>query len=119
MNVLRLRIYTDEDVDARVAVQLRQRGHDVVACREAGNAGQGLSDDWQLAFATGQSRAILTHNMGDFARLANAWHASGRRHAGIVIATHAPIGVLVRRVEAHLMTFAPEYQDNILLLLAE
>ncbi|MBA2451556.1 MAG: DUF5615 family PIN-like protein, partial [Chloroflexia bacterium] len=54
--------YTDEDVDGRVAKQLQRLGHDVLSSHAAGNSGRRLSDEWQLNYATEQSRAILSHN---------------------------------------------------------
>jgi len=42
-------------------------------------------DEEQLAFATGEKRAILTFNIRDFAPLREAWQAAQRPHAGIIV----------------------------------
>ncbi|CAN5822472.1 DUF5615 family PIN-like protein [soil metagenome] len=86
-NGRRLRLYTDEDVDGRVAKQLQRLGHDVLSSHAAGNSGRRLSDEWQLKYATEQGRAILSHNSGDFYQLAHSWALSKREHYGIVLAT--------------------------------
>jgi len=65
----RIKVYTDEDVDTDLAEQLRYHGYDAVSCREAGNHNQSLEDSWQLAYATSQGRAILTHNIADYVQI--------------------------------------------------
>ena len=44
----------------------------------------------QLAFATAQSRAIVTHNHGDFEALATDYVQTGRHHSGIIVAYRRP-----------------------------
>jgi len=61
----RLSLYTDEDVNAALAVQLQRRGYDIISCYQAGNAGKRLSDEWQLTYAAQESRAILSHNISE------------------------------------------------------
>jgi predicted nuclease of predicted toxin-antitoxin system len=51
---LGIRLYTDEDVDPRVARQLSRHGYDALSCVDAGNHNQKYDDDWQLRFATSQ-----------------------------------------------------------------
>lgn len=114
-----IKLYTDEDVDVHVAEQLRRRGHDAVSCRDAGNAGRGLSDEWQLAFATHEGRAILIHNASDYLPIDAAWHASGREHAGIIaVEQNTALGDLVRRTQHHLDTVSREEQHNLVRYLA-
>lgn len=113
MTGLGLRLSTDEDVDGRLAPQLRRRGYDVLGCAEAGNASQKLDDAWQLAFATGEGRAIILHNLNHYAALHRAWAAQGREHAGIIaVPKLTPLGELVRRTQQHLDTVTPDEQDN-------
>lgn len=71
-----IRFYFDEHVPRAVAHGLRQRGVDVLTVQEAGRSG--LPDSEQLAFATIQGRAVMTHDP-DYLELA----ASGIEHAGI------------------------------------
>ena len=70
MTGLGIRLYTDEDVDARLVQQLRRRGYDVLGCAEAGNASQGRDDAWQLNFATKERRTILIRDFREHCRLA-------------------------------------------------
>lgn len=113
MSGLGLRLYTDEDVGARLAQQLRQRGYDVLGCAEAGNASQRLDDAWQLAFAAREGCAISIHNLNHYAALHREWAAQGREHAGVIaVQKLTPLGELVRRTQRHLDTVTPEEQHN-------
>ena len=96
-----LRFYLDEDSMRRALVEgLRARGVDVLTALEAGMIERG--DDEHLAFATAEGRALLSFNVGDFARLHAAWLARGAVHAGIVLAPQQryPLGELIRRLAA-------------------
>ena len=55
----------DEDVWAGLAMALRDRGIDAISVHELGRTG--LSDQEQLVFAVQEGRALLTHNIADFA----------------------------------------------------
>ena len=57
-------IYLDEDVHILVGDLLTRRGFRAITARDADQLGK--SDAEQLAFATSQGRAILTHNRRDF-----------------------------------------------------
>lgn len=111
-NGQRLRLYTDEDVDGRVAKQLLRLGFDVLSSHAAGNSGRRLSDEWQLEYATEHGRVILSHNCGDFDRLARAWAVAGREHYGIVLAPRMSIGSLILRTAKHLDQVNPKIQYN-------
>jgi Domain of unknown function (DUF5615) len=78
-----IRFYTDEDVYAAVAVQLRAAGHDAVSTPEAGRFGE--SDQSQLLWAAQAQRALFTFNVADFARLHHQWMTQGRHHAGVIV----------------------------------
>lgn len=97
---------------------LRERGYDVVSCREAGRHNRGIPDGEQLLYATLQGRAILTFNARDYVLLDRLWQAAGRRHADIVTGARIDrFGELLRRVELHLETCDPAVQHNCLLWL--
>lgn len=66
----------------RLAVALRGQGWDVVATQERL---RGAGDREILAAATGEGRAVVTENVGDFVRLFNLCATSGERHAGIIL----------------------------------
>jgi hypothetical protein len=61
------RLFTDEDMQAAVAVQLRAAGLDAIATPEANRLGE--SDVSQLRWAAQQGRALATYNVADFARM--------------------------------------------------
>ena len=79
------RLLADEDFDQRIAARLRVLGHDVLTLALLGLAGCRFPDDEVLGAATGESRAILTHNRLHFIRL----HRHAPVHAGIVISSQA------------------------------
>jgi predicted nuclease of predicted toxin-antitoxin system len=83
LEALFVRLYFDRHIMARLAVDLRGRGYDVRTTEEAGK--DTASDEEQLAFATAETRAILTFNLRDFAPLHEAWQAAARPHAGIIV----------------------------------
>lgn len=114
-NGQRLRLYTDEDVDGRVARQLLRLGYDVLSSHAAGNSGRRLSDEWQLEYATEHGRVILSHNSGDFNRLARVWALAEREYCGIVIAPRMPVGSLILRTAKHLDEVDPATHYNILI----
>ena len=66
-----LRVYLDEDVDVLLVPLLTVRGIDCLTTPAAGNLSR--PDEEQLAFATQDSRIIVTHNRTDFENLAVAW----------------------------------------------
>ena len=76
LEALFVRLYFDRHIMARLAVDLRGRGYDVVRTEEAGK--DTATDEEQLAFATAENRAILTFNIRDFAPLHEAWQAAER-----------------------------------------
>jgi hypothetical protein len=88
MSGLGIRLYTDEDVDTRLAEQLQRRGYDAISCREAGNNNQALPDDWQLGWATEHGRVILVFNVAHYLRLDSLWKLQNRSHVGIIMAGH-------------------------------
>jgi hypothetical protein len=74
----------DEMLSPDIAEQLRRRGHDVVAVTERREL-RATSDDDLLTEATKQSRALVTMNIRDLARIDTEWKSEGRPHAGIVL----------------------------------
>ncbi len=109
-------LYFDEDVDARLAEALRQRGYDVETTREVGLLG--VSDQQQLIYAVSQNRALVTHNIKHFPGIHTAWLEKGQKHWGIIILTGQPeVGVWLRRMKNLLNHFSKEELRNCLLFL--
>lgn len=78
------RLYSNENFPLPVVQELRNLGHDVLTVREAGNADQAIPDDEVLAFATAESRGVLTLNRRAFIHL----HNVQPNHAGIIVCTY-------------------------------
>src|SRR3954451_19070992 len=91
-----IRFFTDEDVYGHVAVQLRAAGFDAVSTPEAGRLGAGDPD--QLSWAAQQGRALITFNVGDFARLHHEWISQDLHHAGLIVSQQRPLGDFIRRL---------------------
>lgn len=92
---LYIALYTDEDIDGRLAAQLRANGYDAISTFEVGNTT--IKDPVQFAFAIRERRTILTHNAQDFAPLFDELWNQGQHHYGLVISEKLNIGELVRR----------------------
>lgn len=92
-----MRLALDRHYSPVIALQLRERGHDVVAARERG--WHDCSDEELLVRCADEERALLTNNVVDLTVLARRWAEEGRQHAGVVFTsdaslprTHATIG---------------------------
>ena len=81
------RLYSNENFPLGIVERLRAGGHDVLMAQQAGNSGRGVPDDEVLRFATGESRAVITHNRLHFFRLHRETEG---RHSGIVACTYDP-----------------------------
>ena len=104
-----VRLYLDRHVMARLAIDLRGQGFDVLRTEEAGN--DTASDEEQLAFAAAERRAILSYNIRDFAPLHEQWQSEGRVHAGIIVSQQLgsrQYGLLLQRMLRLLNHFAAE-----------
>lgn len=113
MSRLFVELYLDEDVSVLIAELLRARGFTVQTTQAAGR--KEADDDEQLAYAVSGRRALLTHNRGDFARLAQEYFADGRKHYGIIIAVrHPPRAVVARLMTILNQTTADEMEDQVI-----
>lgn len=77
-----MKLALDHHYSPRIAEQLRQLDHDVVAAVELG--WHTLTDDELLSRCTENGRALMSNNVGDFAKLARDWQESGRSHLGLI-----------------------------------
>jgi len=93
-----IKLFIDEDVWSGLAAALRRAGYDAVAVSEVNR--RGFSDEEQLAYATAEGRAILSHNIQDFAPLAETCFFEGIDHCGIIVARQFEKGKLLRRTLA-------------------
>lgn len=111
---LGIRLYTDEDVDAELAIQLTRHGYDAVSSVQVGNSGRGLTDEEQLGYASDRGLAILVHNARHYVPLDRAWKERGMEHAGIIVAEQIRLPELFRRVRRYLDTISPGDQRDTL-----
>jgi predicted nuclease of predicted toxin-antitoxin system len=78
-----VRLLLDEMFSPKIATELVERGHDVVAV--AADPGLvGLPDEQVLEWATGQGRCLVTENVKDYEVLRRAAAAQGRTHTGLL-----------------------------------
>ena len=66
------RLYANENFPMPVVEELRRLGHNVLTIQEAGKGGQSVSDEEVIAFASSDSRALLTLNRKHFIHLHKA-----------------------------------------------
>jgi hypothetical protein len=87
LNQLFIDLDLDEDVNVLVADLVRARGFRVTT-QSAGKVG--TTDANQVAFATGEGKAILTHNRVHFEALAQAYFEGKKTDCGIIVAVRRP-----------------------------
>lgn len=68
---------------AVIAERLQAGGYSVTAAVNDDTLAR-LSDEELLRVATKSGQAVVTEDVGDFARIARQWSTSGEHHAGIV-----------------------------------
>ena len=97
-------------VDVLIAGLLRSRGFNATTALSSEQLGK--TDAKQLAYATGQGAAILTHNRIDFETLAKQYFDQGQTHAGIIIAVRNPYQEVVARLLKILNTTTADEMEN-------
>jgi len=80
-----VRLLLDAHISAqRVAVPLRDRGHDVRAATEERKL-DGTPDEELLALAAEEERVLVTCDVNDFPAIVRSWAEASRTHAGCAI----------------------------------
>jgi predicted nuclease of predicted toxin-antitoxin system len=90
-----LKFYTDTHIDKQVAIQLRQKGIDVVRCEEVGMAE--AIDEAHLDYAAQNHLSLITKDVG-FRLRHFEWLIEGKNHYGIFFCADrhiAAIGTIV------------------------
>src|SRR2546423_10915329 len=90
------RLYLNEHLSPRLAVQLRRYGFDAVSSQEAKMLS--CNDEEQFAWAVSNQRAIVTFNFNDFVALHENYVLDGKAHFGIVLSTAETVAVLLHRL---------------------
>jgi len=105
-----INLYLDADVSRNLARAIRKNGFDAISAKEIGNAE--LNDRAQLDYAIAGHRAILTHNIQDFAPLMDEYWRVGKEHYGIIVSRQMSLGELLRRVLKMLDTVDADAMRN-------
>ena len=103
-------LYLDECVNVEVAVRLNAAGYDVISALEAGMLR--ASDKDQLGYAVLHGRALFTHDLRDFGRIARERAAGERSHAGIIYSSEARPSILAGWLEDLLKRHSAEELIN-------
>ncbi len=103
-----MRLLLNEQINPRVAAELRAKGYDVAAAEEIST--RGASDLEQLAGAASEQRALVTYNIADFLELLAEWAHRGLTHWGIIFVSEGTIsqrsvGPLIQALERLLRDF--------------
>jgi len=104
------KVFLDEDVDLIVADIIRSHGFYAIATQEVDR--KRSPDDDQLIYAAENDYVILTHNRGDFERLALKYFDENRSHAGIVISVQRPPKDVARSMVRVLSLYTAESIKN-------
>jgi predicted nuclease of predicted toxin-antitoxin system len=93
----KLKIYTDENVDVRIAEGLKRRGIKAFSALEKGMIG--ASDREQFQFAADAQAVIFTHDH-HFLEIALFFMEQGREHGGVIFTdmNKFSVGECIRRL---------------------
>ena len=112
MNSLFIKLYLDENVDILVAQILKTYDYDVLTSLDAGKLK--ISDEEQLAFAVEERRALLTHNIKDYQKLAESYFENNKLHHGILLSSfHTPHDMVKRLLVIMNRVTAEEMKNQI------
>jgi hypothetical protein len=96
-----VRLLLDAHISAqRVAVPLRDRGHDVRAADEERRL-DGSADEELLALAAEEERVLVTCDVKDFPAIVRRWAEASRTHTGCAIVVgvdHGEFGAILETI---------------------
>ena len=108
-----MKLLLDEMYPPEIAVQLRRRGHDVVAVVERPKL-PSTPDAELFELAASENRTVVTNDAPHFIELFNGALTESREHAGVLLTsdhslprTKAGIGAMVRALD-HILREHPE-----------
>ncbi len=82
-----MKLLLDEMLSPRIAVELRQRGYDVIAVAESAHLRR-LPDDDLFELAIREHRCVVSRNIADFRRLAIATLHAAQTHPGLILVSN-------------------------------
>jgi len=94
----------------RIAEIARGHGLDVISALELGH--RGLSDLWQLEFATQEERCMVTRDGRDFRRLYVSFLERNQAHGGILIVPRSLPSEYFSRIAQALQRYAETHADT-------
>jgi len=110
-----VKLLLEEMISWRIAVELRKRGHDVVAVKRDRPELEQQLDLSVLEAATAEHRAVVTNNVRDFRVAHERALARGDTHYGVVYTfddslprNKAAVGLWVRTLERFLRSHEPD-----------
>lgn len=106
-----MRLYLDEDLSPRIAIELRRRGIDAVSAFEVGNLQ--LSDREQLTYAARERRCLVTRNVRHFIDLARDAIRRQEPHRGIVLCPASVRGSEVGTIVRGLLRIAARFPGGL------
>lgn len=92
-----LKFYADTHIDRQIAVQLRDKGVDVVRCEEIGMAE--ADDEAHLEYAARNHLALITKDAGFRSRHFD-WLSQGKNHHGIFFCADRHVAAIGKIVNA-------------------
>ncbi len=92
--MIKIKLYTDENIHAKLSSVLRQHGFDVISALESNKLG--LSDMEQIEYSIQNKRAILTHNFADFSILYQKLLSKEINHYGIILTNKFQLRLLLK-----------------------
>lgn len=108
----KLKIYTDENVDVRVAQGLKRRG--VHASSSLEKKMTGASDREQFQYAADGQAVFFTHDH-HFLEIATALTAEGREHWGVIFVEINKLGIgeCIKRLALYAELLSAEEMKNV------
>lgn len=79
-----MKLLLDEMISWRIAAELRQRGHDVIAVKRDRSELEQQPDGTVLEAAAAEQRAVVTYNVRDFRVAHERTLARGDTHYGVI-----------------------------------
>jgi len=106
-----IRFYTDTHIAKQVAIQLREKGIDVVRCEDVGL--ETADDETHLKYAADNGLALITKDIG-FLNRHFRWISESKSHSGIFYCKdrqEAAIGKIVKTCEFYVELLNQEAGD--------